>query len=212
MFFEPQYQNCFSLYNIFLTLVVCVPIYHLTKFVNKRFMGPRVYVYRTDDKSEFKPDNNNAGVDLRLSERIVVGAGECVKVDTTLAINIPSGMHGIIKERSSVGCQGVIMAGGVIDSGYTAVISLIMINTSRFDREFSMGERVAQIIFAKNVEYSVKFVKSTGDLPYKYRGLKGFGSTNVRPVSDHDIPVDNRPAFDSTNFPATIFPRKNQIL
>lgn len=208
MFFDNKsdYQNNYSYTNVLLTYVIVVILCYLLNIFKNYYFRPRVYIYRTDETSEFKRDDNNAGVDLRLAERVIVSAGECVKVQTTVAINIPSGMHGVIKERSSVGCMGVIMAGGVIDSGYTAVITLIMINTSRFDREFQEGERVAQIIFAKNVKYGVHFVKESKELPYNYRGLKGFGSTNVQLPSITEE-VDNKPVYNA-NSKVYSFPKK----
>ncbi len=200
MFFDNKtnHQNNTSFTDIF-TCLIFVVLYYLIYYSKKYYFAPRVYIYRTDKSTEFKRDNNNAGVDLRLAEKVIVSAGECVKVYTTVAINIPSGMHGIIKERSSVGCMGVILGGGVIDSGYTAVISLIMINTSRFDREFQEGDRVAQIVFAENVNYSVHFVNECKDLPYKQRGIKGFGSTNISPPviqQNDDGEIDNKPAYN----------------
>ena len=170
----------YSYFHICLTILLFILFNKVIHLIKNKFFDPPVYVFCNEQKNDFKLDKNNAGIDLKLAETIVISAGECAKVFTTVAVNLPSGYHGILKERSSIGYSGISLLGGVIDSGYTEFISLILVNTSRYDRTFKAGERVAQIIIQKNEDFNIKFVNNQKDLPYKMRGKKGFGSTNIK--------------------------------
>ncbi len=107
-----------------------------------------------------------AGYDL-----YAVGAQKGRMIATGIALEIPSGWVGIIKDRSGVAVSGRgYTVAGVIDSSYRGEVKIL------FDREMNVeaGERIAQLVVVPHFSGDVIEV---GELSRTDRGASGFGST-----------------------------------
>jgi len=92
-------------------------------------------------------------------------------IGTGIAVAIPEGWVGIIKDRSSIALSGRAFAvAGVIDSSYRGEIKIV------FDRDLDVadGERIAQMVVVPHFSGDVVEVSSLSDTE---RGTGGFGST-----------------------------------
>jgi len=105
-----------------------------------------------------------------------IPAGGTVKVPTGVAFNIPPGYFGKIYNRSGVSTQrALIIKAGVIDSGYTGEIMLVVYNHGDMPEVIDVKTKLAQIAFHEvpTVELvQVEKLESTD------RADKGFGHSD----------------------------------
>jgi len=124
-----------------------------------------------------KKHHNDAGLDIKASANFVIPAQGFVSVPTGLHIAVPVGYVGLIKPRSGLGFgSGIDTGSGVIDSGYTGEVKVLLFNHSSKRYEGGIGDRVAQLLtIPVNLEnYTV--VDSLDDTD---RGGKGFGHSGT---------------------------------
>jgi dUTP pyrophosphatase len=123
-----------------------------------------------------------AGADLYacMEGSITINPGQTEFIHTGLAMEIPTGLVGLIYARSGMACKkGVAPANkvGVIDSDYRGEIIVALHNHSDEPLTVSNGERIAQIVYAPY--YQAEFVEAD-ELEESLRGEGGFGSTGTR--------------------------------
>ncbi len=119
----------------------------------------------------------DAGLDLRAKERVVVPAHGFAAIDTGVHFEIPKGYYGKLESKSGLNMKNsVVSLGGTIDAGYTGSIVSKLYNFGDEDHVFEAGDKVVQIIFMAcelPVLHEVTEFKDTA------RGDNGFGSTGV---------------------------------
>ncbi|MBZ5601620.1 MAG: dUTP diphosphatase [Acidobacteriia bacterium] len=116
----------------------------------------------------------DAGVDLRAVERIVLSPHKSQGVPTGLAIELPPGYEAQVRPRSGMALKhSVTVNFGTIDPGYRGEIRVIMFNLSGADYVIEKGDRIAQLVVARYeaVEWE------EGELGDSVRGAGGFGSS-----------------------------------
>lgn len=92
-------------------------------------------------------------------------------------VEIPPGHVGLIKARSGhAALKGMVVSGGVIDSGYRGEPKVVLINCSWWPRIIRPREKVCQMLIlpVATVQPEVVRVLSGSD-----RGVAGFGSTGL---------------------------------
>ncbi len=116
----------------------------------------------------------DAGMDLRAVERVVLTPGQAQAVPTGLAIELPRGHEAQVRPRSGLALRHSITANfGTIDPGYRGEIRVVMFNLGRADYAIEKGDRIAQLIVAP---YDA-VVWQEGELSDSARGAGGFGSS-----------------------------------
>lgn len=115
----------------------------------------------------------DAGFDLSSALELTIEPGETGVIDTDVFVAIPSGHVGLIKERSSVGVNGVFAIAGVIDSGYRGPIKIVLMNGSDIPFHIEPGQYVAQMVIVPCVTSH----RMVPQLSQTERGANGFGST-----------------------------------
>lgn len=120
-----------------------------------------------------------AGADLYActEEPITVLAGQTIKVGTGIALEIPTGLVGLVFARSGLACKQDLAPAnkvGVIDSDYRGEIMVMMHNHGQKNRVIQNGDRIAQIVFTPYVQGLFTEAESLEDTE---RGENGFGST-----------------------------------
>ena len=145
--------------------------------------------------NEFIADNSgNAGFDLRSSldlpltmegvrQKLKVGDSWLIPTGIHLAIN--PGLFGIVKCKSSIASKGLRVEAGVIDSSYRGEIQVLLRNVGNktfffgHDGDWSVGRKIAQIIFMPHKIHLFSEVDSVESLGATDRGAGGFGSTGT---------------------------------
>jgi dUTP pyrophosphatase len=116
----------------------------------------------------------DAGLDLRSVERVVLTPGVAQAVPTGIAIELPSGYEAQVRPRSGLGLKHSLTVNfGTIDPGYRGEIRVIMFNLGTGNYTIEKGDRIAQLVVAKyeSIEWE------EGELGDSERGSGGFGSS-----------------------------------
>lgn len=157
--------------------------------VNCKLLHPKA-------KLPYKKNFFDAGWDLYSIEDCLIKPGEVGKIKTGLAVEIPNGYVGLIWARSSMGSNGQLILGGVIDSTYRGEITVMIGNFSYkykcgnnyhdeliFDGilnnntsyQILEGDKIAQLLIQEcNPFITMNIVNELSD---SERGNKGFGSS-----------------------------------
>ena len=116
----------------------------------------------------------DAGLDLRAVESVVLMPGVAQGVPTGIAIELPPGYEAQVRPRSGMALKHSITVNfGTIDPGYRGEIRVVMFNLSHIDYIVEKDDRIAQLIVARYeaIEWE------EGDLGDSARGVGGFGSS-----------------------------------
>lgn len=118
----------------------------------------------------------DAGMDLRAIEHVVLEPNRPALVATGLAIELPPGYEAQLRPRSGLALKHAITlpnSPATIDPGYRGEIRVILLNLGREPYEIHPGDRIAQMVIARYeaVEWE------EGELNESARGAGGFGSS-----------------------------------
>ena len=118
----------------------------------------------------------DAGMDLRAVEDVLLEPGIPVPVPTGLALEIPPGYEAQIRPRSGLALRHAISmpnAPGTIDPGYRGELNVLLINLGRQPYQVRAGDRIAQMVVARyeTIEWR------EAELNDSLRGGGGFGSS-----------------------------------
>lgn len=135
----------------------------------------KVKLLHNNAKLPIKKRNGDAGYDLFSPIDFILNAHERLQIKLGIAIEINEDEVAIISERSGHALNnGITTIGNIIDSNYRGEISAIFINTSHENIQFSIGDRIAQVIILKLGGDSIQEVKELSD---SSRGEQGYGSS-----------------------------------
>jgi len=118
-----------------------------------------------------------AGLDLYSAEDVEINPGEIKIIGTGIAVEIPKGYFGLIKDRSGFASKGLHTLAGVIDEDYRGEIKIVLVNLGKEKIKIEKGTRIAQLIIIPYLKVTVKEVE---ELSETERGNKGFGSTGEK--------------------------------
>jgi dUTP pyrophosphatase len=124
-----------------------------------------------------------AGIDLKITDDIIIKPEQTIKVSSKLAIDIPKGYFGMLVPRSSFGINypNLIFKTGIIDCDYVGEMSFVILNSKprRLFKNNSIkldkDQRIAQLILIPYLD-NINLVKAD-TLKQTTRGASGFGST-----------------------------------
>ncbi|UXD21352.1 hypothetical protein IPA_03290 [Ignicoccus pacificus DSM 13166] len=116
----------------------------------------------------------DAGLDLYALEDTTIKPNEVKAVRTGIAVAIPRGFVGLVKDRSSKALKGLHCLAGVIDSGYRGELKVVMTNVTDKEIEIKRGERIAQLVIVPVAYFDPVEVE---ELPPNDGRRGGFGST-----------------------------------
>jgi dUTP pyrophosphatase len=93
----------------------------------------------------------DAAMDFYSYKDYELRPGQRVIVETGVAIAIPDGYWGNIRDRGGLaGKHGLHTLAGVMDSNYRGEVQVVMMNLSQEDYNIKKGDRIAQMIIAKH--------------------------------------------------------------
>jgi dUTP pyrophosphatase len=130
------------------------------------------------DEAAILPKTMNPGdaaMDFSSLKDYQIQPGEKIIVETGIAVAIPQGYWGNIRDRSGLAAKNSIHTmAGVIDSNYRGEIRVVLINLGKEVYNIKAGDRIAQMIVEKHEDILIKEVK---ELDETNRGENRFGST-----------------------------------
>ena len=120
-----------------------------------------------------------AGADLYacLDAPLTIAKGATEFVHTGIAMEIPTGLVGLVYARSGLACKkGLAPANkvGVVDSDYRGEIRVALHNDSKYEQCIEPYDRIAQLVIAP---YVFADFEESDELNDTDRGVGGFGST-----------------------------------
>ncbi len=126
--------------------------------------------------------SQSAGMDLRanIDESIVLHPMERRLVPTGLHIALPQGFEAQIRPRSGLALKHgitVLNTPGTIDADYRGELMVLLINFSDTDFVINDGERIAQMVVARQEHIEFQLVYELDDTE---RGAGGYGHTGVK--------------------------------
>lgn len=115
------------------------------------------------------------GYDIFCSQAVTLEPGKVHKVKTDVAVEL-QGYGFLIRDRSSMAAQGIIVSGGVVDAGYRGEI-IVMLTLVGADKPvyIGVGMKIAQLVPVVPATHSA--VTVVKELAASVRGNAGFGST-----------------------------------
>ena len=121
----------------------------------------------------------SAGMDLRanISEAVILKPLARAIIKTGLFIELPVGFEAQVRPRSGLAAKHgltVLNSPGTVDADYRGEIGVILVNLSNTDFKIENGERIAQLVIAKNERATWLEVNQLNETS---RGEGGFGST-----------------------------------
>lgn len=122
-------------------------------------------------------DIPDAGWDLYSNETVrVPGLGKTA-VKTGIALAIPKGWYGNLRNRSGNAVRTPFMVdAGIIDPGYRGEVMVVIVNHSEYPQDILKGDKIAQMLLGKIPDVVFDEV---AELPTSDRAEKGFGSTGT---------------------------------
>lgn len=118
--------------------------------------------------------SDDAAFDIYTPEDVVVKGNDTTMIDCGIAVEIPRGWWGLLKERSSMAVKGLHAVAGVVDSSFRGEVKLLIRNTKSEDYNAKAGDRIGQLILIQQYRKDVEEVEELSDTE---RGAGGFGST-----------------------------------
>jgi len=118
----------------------------------------------------------DAGLDLYCIEDVEILPNEIKLISTGIAIEIPKGYFGLIKDRSGLATKGLHVLAGVVDENYRGEVKVVMINLGKEKIKLEKFSRIAQLII---IPYAKVEVEEVEELSETERGEKGFGSSGL---------------------------------
>lgn len=121
---------------------------------------------------------DDAGYDIFTPSPVTIPVGGMAIVDTGVFTVMPLGkMFFHILPKSGLATEGLFVNGGVIDSGYTGSISVVLFNFGKDPIRFAVGDKIAQGVF-------MPYATTDDDDEFHHdqsgeRKDKGFGSTGA---------------------------------
>lgn len=119
----------------------------------------------------------DAGLDLYCIEDYIIKPFEIKQISTGIAIEIPKGYFGLIKDRSGLAINGLHILAGIIDENYRGEIKIVAINLSNKEIKIEKYTRIAQLII---IPYLKVNIKEVNELSQTERNEKGFGSSGLK--------------------------------
>ncbi|PWB39120.1 MAG: dUTP diphosphatase [Parcubacteria group bacterium] len=117
----------------------------------------------------------DAGFDVSSLDDVLLPAGQRTVLKTGVAIAIPEGYWGNVRDRSGLAVKhGLHTLAGVVDSNYRGELVVAMINLSDEDYQIKAGDRIAQLIIEK---HESPVFAETKELDQTVRGAGREGSS-----------------------------------
>ena len=135
----------------------------------------QVKLLSPEAKLPTKTNPTDAGWDLYSTVDADILPGQRKLLPTGVSMAIPTGYYGRIADRSGNAFSlGLHVLAGVIDTGYSGELKVLLVNLSDVPVEIKRAHRIAQIIITAISNLPLEQV---AELDTTDRGASGFGSS-----------------------------------
>ena len=134
----------------------------------------RVKLLDENAQAPVRGSEGAAAYDLYVIETTDVRRDGITQLHTGIAVEIPEGHVGLIRDRSSYAMKGLGVQAGVVDQDYRGEVIVVMRNHTGRSIEVMGADRVAQLLVMPVLQTAVEVVDELDDTE---RGDGGFGST-----------------------------------
>lgn len=119
--------------------------------------------------------DGDAAMDFYAYKDYEIKPGQRAIVETGVAIAIPSGYWGNVRDRGGLPAKhGIHTMGGVFDSNYRGEVQIIMINLGQETYKIEKGHRICQMIIERHELVEIEEVEELDDTN---RGAGRFASS-----------------------------------
>lgn len=125
----------------------------------------------------------DAAFDLYATEDLLFQYGQRKMISTKLSFIIPDGYWLKLRERSGLANKGLHLLGGVIDSGYTGEVKVILYHSGTDPISITTDKAICQFTVEKlnkAIIEELTFDSFTTEANNRTRGEKGFGSSDAK--------------------------------
>ncbi len=123
---------------------------------------------------------SDVGFDIRANETISFEVGQQKTVKTGIAIEIPKGHVGLIRDRAGIMTKmGLHTAAGTFDPDFRGEVSIVLINCGDQEVQVEKGMRIAQMLILPITKVEIK---QADELSKTKRDTRGFSSTGVKEI------------------------------
>ena len=138
-----------------------------------------IKIFRQDGAYELVKASDDVGYDIKAIRDVHIGQNKVTKIATGIHLEIPRGVVGFVKNKSSVGINGLTKTAQVIDPSYRGEIHVCLNYNGQdgYFHEFEAGQKIAQIVFCPYYDVNFVEVDSLNDMTTTDRNDGGFGST-----------------------------------
>ena len=119
--------------------------------------------------------DGDQGWDIRAVDHRVIMPGETAVIKTGLYIEFDEGAYADVRARSGISSKGILCHTGLVDSDYRGEIKVCMTNLAATPHLVRDGDRIAQLVFGKEVLVEPKKVEEINT--DTSRGDKGYGTS-----------------------------------
>jgi dUTP pyrophosphatase len=131
---------------------------------------------KPEGKIPTKNRPTDAAWDIYSAENKKIYADTVERIDIGLAISPPPGWYFTVDGRSGMTGKGIRVLRGIIDTGYTGPVGVVIANLSDKAYEVKIGDRIGQLVPHKT--YNIDFREVEEFSPeYAQRGDAGWGSS-----------------------------------
>ena len=135
------------------------------------------FIKLLEDAIPFKYSREtDACMDMYAAEDATVWPNHTTKVFSGIAVQLPIGFEGIVRDRSGLALKGIHVHTGTIDEEYRGDISVIMNNLTEAPFYIKKGMRIAQFTIKPVHRIELEEVQ---ELSNTERGSNGFGSSGT---------------------------------
>lgn len=121
---------------------------------------------------------DDAGMDLRTPEDVVIRPHDSAVIGTKTHCEIPTGFYGKLESKSGLHVKhDIVCLGGVIDASYRGEIVVKLYNMGSNLYKFKAGDKIVQMIIQPCILEDWQKIEDLGELEETERGSKGFGSS-----------------------------------
>lgn len=136
----------------------------------------KVALIHPNSKVPERKSSSAAGLDLYSCESSVIPPRSRKLISTGIKIKIPNNCYARVSPRSGLSVNGIDVGAGVVDSDYTGIVKVLLINNKDEYYNVDVGDRIAQLILEQIFNDSFVVIEES-ELESSERGEGGFGST-----------------------------------
>lgn len=97
-------------------------------------------------KTPIRAHANDAGFDVFSPKDVSLSPQQVTKISLNISIRCTRSSWYELRDRSSMASRGIVVVGGVIDQGYTGIVSVLLFNSTKEEILIRKLSKIAQLV------------------------------------------------------------------